>query len=406
MRVLVTGGAGFIGSHLTDAFLARGDEVIVVDDLSTGRAGRLDEHAWLHKLSITDATSLGEIVRGTRPQLICHLAAHIDVRTSVDAPARDAQVNVVGTVNVLEAARATGARVLFGSSGGTLYGRNAPIPSREDVLPLPESPVGIAKYCAEQYIGLYNRLHGTRHSILRLANVYGPRQDPGGDAGVIPIFCGCVHAGDDLPLYGDGSQTRDYVYVGDAVSAFLAAADAGRPGTWNIGTGVEVSVLDIAAIIGDVAGHPVQTRPGDSRAGELLRSSLAVDRVARDLDWQAGTPLTAGIGTVYRWIEAGAPDRASSASPGARAPGTPNLPAPVSTSSAPGAGLVAGSARTRLRRASPPRRAQPARPPRALAVLTSRATSGGAPRLNATWIASMTWAGTRVISGQVKWTTS
>ena len=194
------------------------------------------EHAWLHKLSITDAISLGEIVQGTRPQLICHLAAHIDVRTSVDAPAQDAQVNVVGTVNVLEAARATGARVLFGSSGGTLYGRNAPIPSREDVLPLPESPVGIAKYCAEQYIGLYNRLHGTRHSILRLANVYGPRQDPGGDAGVIPIFCGCVHAGDDLPLYGDGSQTRDYVYVGDAVSAFLAAADAGRPGTWNIGT--------------------------------------------------------------------------------------------------------------------------------------------------------------------------
>ena len=310
MRVLVTGGAGFIGSHLTDAFLARGDDVIVVDDLSTGRAGRLDEHAWLHKLSITDAMSLGEIVQGTRPHLICHLAAHIDVRTSVDAPAQDAQVNVVGTVNVLEAARATGARVLFGSSGGTLYGRNAPIPSREDVLPLPESPVGIAKYCAEQYIGLYNRLHGTRHSILRLANVYGPRQDPGGDAGVIPIFCGCVHAGDDLPLYGDGSQTRDYVYVGDAVSAFLAAADAGRPGTWNIGTGVEVSVLDIVAIIGDVAGHPVRTRPGEPRAGELLRSSLAVDRVARDLDWQARTPLTAGIGTVYRWIEAGAPDRA------------------------------------------------------------------------------------------------
>ena len=183
MRVLVTGGAGFIGSHLTDAFLARGDDVIVVDDLSTGRAGRPDEHAWLHKLSITDAMSLGEIVQGTRPQLICHLAAHIDVRTSVDAPARDAQVNVVGTVNVLEAARATGARVLFGSSGGTLYGRNAPIPSREDVLPLPESPVGIAKYCAEQYIGLYNRLHGTRHSILRLANVYGPRQDPGGTPG-------------------------------------------------------------------------------------------------------------------------------------------------------------------------------------------------------------------------------
>jgi UDP-glucose 4-epimerase len=310
MRLLVTGGAGFIGSHLTDAFQARGDDVVVVDDLSTGRAGRLDEHASLHKLSITDAASLGDVVRAARPALICHLAAHIDVRTSVDAPAQDAQVNVVGTVNVLEAARAIGARVLLGSSGGTLYGRNAPIPSREDVLPLPESPVGIAKYCAEQYVGLYNRLHGTRHSILRLANVYGPRQDPDGDAGVIPIFCGCILAGDDPPLYGDGSQTRDYVYVRDAVSAFLAAADAGRPGVWNIGTGVEVSVLDIVTIIGDVAGHPIATRSGQPRAGELLRSSLAVDRVARDLDWRARVPLAEGIAKVYRWIEAGAPDRA------------------------------------------------------------------------------------------------
>ena len=328
MRVLVTGGAGFIGSHLADAFLARGDEVIVVDDLSTGRAGRLDEQAGLHKLSITDAVSLGEIVRGTRPELICHLAAHVDVRTSVDAPAQDAQVNVLGTVNVLEAARATGARVLFSSSGGILYGRNAAIPSREDVLPLPESPAGIAKYCAEQYIGLYNRLHGTRHSIMRLANVYGPRQDPSGDAGVIPIFCGFVLAGEDPPLYGDGSQTRDYVYVGDAVSAFLAAADAGRPGTWNIGTGVEVSVLDIVAIIGQVAGHPIATRPGEPRAGELLRSSLSVDRVARDLDWRARAPLAEGIGRVYRWIEAGAPDRARCVVARGRPPGAPAGPGP------------------------------------------------------------------------------
>ena len=362
MRVLVTGGAGFIGSHLADAFLARGDEVIVVNDLSTGRAGRLDEQAGLHKLSITDAVSLGEIVRGTRPELICHLAAHVNVRTSVDAPAQDAQVNVLGTVNVLEAARATGARVLFSSSGGILYGRNAAIPSREDVLPLPESPAGIAKYCAEQYIGLYNRLHRTRHSIMRLANVYGPRQDPSGDAGVIPIFCGFVLAGEDPPLYGDGSQTRDYVYVGDAVSAFLAAADAGRPGTWNIGTGVEVSVLDIVEIIGQVAGHPIATRPGEPRAGELLRSSLSVDRVARDLDWRARTPLAEGIGRVYRWIEARRPRPRAVLTRGAT-PRSPRLPASVGTLSAAGAGLVAGSARTRLRRASPPRRASPGAEP-------------------------------------------
>ncbi len=164
MRVLVTGGAGFIGSHLTDAFLARGDEVLVVDDLSRGRHARLDDHTALHKLSITDAGPLTALVEWARPELICHLAAQIDVRVSLAAPADDAQTNAVGTVNVLEAARVADARVLFCSTGGTLYGRDAPIPSMEDVLPLPESPYGIAKYCAEQYVGLYNRLHGTRHN--------------------------------------------------------------------------------------------------------------------------------------------------------------------------------------------------------------------------------------------------
>jgi len=310
MRVFVTGGAGFIGSHLTDGFLARGDEVTVVDDLSAGRAGRLDETATLHKLSIADADSFTGLVRQVRPRLICHLAAHIDVRSSVSSPATDAQANVVGTVNVLEAARAIDARVLFASSGGALYGRNAPIPSREDVLPLPESPTGIAKYCAEQYIGLYNRLHGTRHSILLMANVYGPRQDPGGESGVIPIFCASALAGQAPPVYGDGTQTRDYVYVADTVSAFLAAADTDRPGTWNIGAGTEVSVLDIVAIIDAVAGGAPAPRFGQPRAGELLRSALAVSRAARDLDWHPQVPLDEGVAVVYGWIKAGAPDRA------------------------------------------------------------------------------------------------
>jgi UDP-glucose 4-epimerase len=310
MRVLVTGGAGFIGSHLTDAFLTRGDDVAVIDDLSAGRAARLDDHATLHKLSITDAGPLTAVVSRVRPDLICHLAAQIDVRSSVAAPAEDAQVNVVGMVNVLEAARIAGARVLFASSGGALYGRDAPIPSREEVLPLPESPYGIAKYCAEQYIGLYNRLHGTRHSILRLANVYGPRQDPSGDAGVIPIFCGCVVAGEEPTIYGDGAQTRDLVYVADAVSVFLAAADSGRPGIWNAGTGIEVSVLDLIAVIAGIAGHPVTPQFAPARVGDLLRSSLAVDRAERDLGWRADTPLTDGVTKVYRWIQAGAPDRA------------------------------------------------------------------------------------------------
>jgi UDP-glucose 4-epimerase len=311
MRVLVTGGAGFIGSHLTDAFLARGDEVAVVDDLSRGRHDRLESRAAVHKLSITEDGPLTALVERTRPELICHLAAQIDVRVSVAAPADDAQTNVVGTVNVLEAARAADARVLFCSTGGALYGRDAPIPSLEDVLPLPESPYGIAKYCAEQYVGLYNWLHGTRHTILRLANVYGPRQDPAGESGVIPIFCARVLAGERPVIYGDGTQTRDYVYVGDAVAAFLAAADQGRPGIWNFGTGVESSVLDLARLIGEAAGRPVDPQFAPARPGELQRSALAVERAERDLGWKPAVTLADGIRRVYRWIEAGAPDRAA-----------------------------------------------------------------------------------------------
>ena len=312
MRVLVTGGAGFIGSHLTDALLARGDQVAVVDDLSRGRFARLDDQVILHKLSITDAGSLAALVKQIGPELICHLAAQIDVRVSVAAPADDAQTNAVGTVNVLEAARAADARVLFCSTGGALYGRDAPIPSLEDVLPLPESPYGVAKYCAEQYVGLYNRLHGTRHTILRLANVYGPRQDPAGESGVIPIFCDRVLAGERPVIYGDGKQTRDYVYVSDAVAAFLAAADQGRPGIWNFGTGVEVSVLDLAALIGEAAGRAVDPQFAPARPGELQRSALAVERAERDLGWRPAVPLADGVRRVYQWIEAGAPDRAAS----------------------------------------------------------------------------------------------
>lgn len=310
MRVLVTGGAGFIGSHLVDGLLARGDEVSVLDDLSTGRPGRLDDRVTLHKLSVTEAGPLADLVGQIRPDLICHLAAQIDVRASVAAPAVDARTNVVGTVNVLEAARAADVRLLFCSTGGALYGRDAPIPSLEDVLPLPESPYGIAKYCAEQYVGLYNRLHGTRHSVLRLANVYGPRQDPSGEAGVVTIFCSRVLAGEPPVIYGDGAATRDYVYVTDAVAAFLAAADRGRPGTWNIGTGTEVSVLELAGLIGSAAGREVTPAFAAPRPGELQRSALAVQRAQIDLGWRATMPLADGVRSVYEWISAGAPDRA------------------------------------------------------------------------------------------------
>jgi UDP-glucose 4-epimerase len=311
MRVLVTGGAGFIGSHLADALVRRGDAVEVIDDMSTGRPGRVPEQAVVHKLSVTDATGLTALTADFGPELICHLAARIDVRSSVSHPAEDAQANVIGTVNVLEAARAVGARVLFGSTGAVIYGRDAPIPSMEDVLPLPESPYGVAKHCAEQYVLLYNRLHATSHAVLRFANVYGPRQDPAGLVGVVAIFCAEALAGTRPVIYGDGLQTRDYVYVGDAVGAFLAAADRGRPGTWNIGTGIEVSVLDLTRVISEVTGHQLEPVFTAARPGELLRGALAPDRAWRDLGWAPATSLADGVGRVYRWIEAGSPERAS-----------------------------------------------------------------------------------------------
>ena len=311
MRVIVTGGAGFIGSHLTDAFLARGDDVTVIDDLSAGRAARLDERVVLHKLSVTDARLLHQAVDAGEPDLICHLAAQIDVRASVARPAADAQTNVVGTINVLEAARNVQARVLLCSTGGAIYGRDAPIPSMEDVLPLPESPYGIGKHCAEQYLGLYNRLHGTAHSVLRLANVYGPRQDPTGEAGVVPIFCSQILAGARPTIFGDGTQTRDYVYVGDVVAAFLAAADHRRPGTWNIGVGTEVSVLDLVRVVADVTGRSADYTLAPARPGELQRSALAVERARLDLGWKPAKGLAEGIRMVCDWIRAGTPDRAA-----------------------------------------------------------------------------------------------
>lgn len=309
MRIIVTGGAGFIGSHLTDALLGRGDQVWVVDNLSAGRMSRLHEKAVLVEQSIVHAEALAALVEDVRPQLICHLAAQIDVRASVKFPVDDAWVNVIGTINVLEAARGADARVLFCSSGGALYGQDAPIPSPESVPPMPESPYGTAKYCAEQYICMDNRLHGTCHAVLRLANVYGPRQCPSGEAAVIPRFCSRALHGERLIIYGDGRQTRDFIYVSDVVAAFLAAADCGMPGTWNVGTGVEVSVLDLAAIISEISGTPFDPEFAPSRAGEIERSAVSAELARRVLGWCPVATLAEGVRAVYRWIENGTHDR-------------------------------------------------------------------------------------------------
>jgi UDP-glucose 4-epimerase len=312
MRVLVTGGAGFIGSHLYDAFRANGDEVCVIDDLSRGRVDRLPKDAEIYKESILDATRLSALVAQVEPELICHLAAQVDVRSSVSCPGGDAQVNVIGTINVLDAARAVDARVLFSSTGGALYGEDAPLPSPEDAFPVPGSPYGVSKYCAEQYIGLVNRLFGTEHAILRFANVYGPRQgSSSGEACVISAFCANGIQGKPLTIYGDGRQTRDYVYIDDCVAAILAVAGYGKAGTWNIGTGIETSVADLAALVADLTGNEAQPVFAPARIGELARSALNCERAARDLGWRPATSLADGVQAVIRWFVAGAPDRVS-----------------------------------------------------------------------------------------------
>jgi UDP-glucose 4-epimerase len=305
VRILVTGGAGFIGSHVCDAFLARGNEVRVIDDLSRGHVGRVPEGVEVCKSSILDAPALAALVAEFRPELICHLAAQVDVRVSVEFPSKDAEANVIGMINVLDAARAVGARVIFSSTGGAIYGEGAPVPSPEDTFPAPSSPYGVGKYCAEQYIGLYNRLFGTAHAILRFANVYGPRQGWAGEGGVVSIFCANGIHGKSLTIYGDGQQTRDYVYVGDVVAAFLAAADDGKAGIWNIGSGTEVTVLDLAALVLGLTGRRSQLVFAPARTGELSRSALACQRAERDLGWRPVTSLADGLRAVVSWFEAG-----------------------------------------------------------------------------------------------------
>jgi UDP-glucose 4-epimerase len=302
MRTLVTGGAGFIGSTLVDALLARGDEVVVVDDLSTGRESNLDgalrNGAELVRADIREAERLEQIVVDAGPDTIFHFAAQIDVRKSIGEPGWDASINVVGTANLLESARKAGvARFVNTSTGGAIYGDVDTIPSPESTRPAPMAGYGTSKFCAEQYCNLYARLHGLRTVTLRYGNVYGPRQDPLGEAGVIAIFCGRLMDGGRPTIYGDGAQTRDYVYVGDVVEANLAAAD--RPGVGgevNIGTGRETSVLDLVQILqqeGDRDDFEADLAP--ARIGEIERSCLDVTRAREELGWTARTSLADGM---------------------------------------------------------------------------------------------------------------
>ena len=303
MRCLVTGGAGFIGSNLVDALLARGDEVTVVDDLSTGRRvnleGALGAGAELAELDIRDAAALASLASERRPQAVFHLAAQIDVRKSLEDPAFDAAINIGGTANVLEAARLGGSdRVVFVSTGGAIYGEGAgqQLPLDEATAIAPLSAYGQSKYAAEGYLALYERLHGLSTVALRLGNVYGPRQDPLGEAGVIAIFCGLIGSGGRPTVYGDGTQTRDYLFVGDVVAAALAAAGSAVTGPVNLGTGTETSVLELVEILARLGGsagfEPEFAQP---RAGEVQRIALDASRAERELGWRPQTGLEDGL---------------------------------------------------------------------------------------------------------------
>jgi UDP-glucose 4-epimerase len=290
---MVTGGAGFIGSHLVDVLLARGEEVHVVDNLATGSRENLEAAVELHELDIRDE-ALASLAAQVRPEVVFHLAAQADVGTSVERPAFDADVNVIGTVRVLEAARDAGARVVFTSSGGAIYGE-CERPAREDDELQPLSPYGTSKLAGEEYLSTWNRLYGGAHVACRLANVYGPRQLPTLEGGVIAIFLDRLRDGQETVIFGDGGQTRDFVYVGDVVRGLVAAAAAPEGAVYNVGTGVATSVGELHRLCADVAGVAQEPRFEADRPGDLRASVIDPSRAERELDWGAAWTLEEGL---------------------------------------------------------------------------------------------------------------
>ena len=293
MHALVTGGAGFIGSNLVDALIERGDDVTIVDDLSFGKRQHLNSQARCIEADIRAGVDLDGV------EVVFHLAAQTDVGTSVARPMDDASVNVLGTIRVLEAAREAGVKVAFTSTGGAIYGEcDGPAP--EDSPRRPLSPYGIAKLCAEEYVGGWNRIHGARHTVVRLANVYGPRQDPSLEGGVVAVFFDRLGRGEETTIFGDGLQTRDFIYVGDVVEALLAAADHDG-GVFNIGTGQETTVLDLHRACAGIAGSQQEPQFAPERLGDVRRSVLDVALAERELGWHARTPLEQGLARTWAW---------------------------------------------------------------------------------------------------------
>jgi UDP-glucose 4-epimerase len=308
MRVLITGGAGFIGSHVAAAHIARGDTVVILDNLSSGRRENVPEGAELVVLDVRDAAA-ADLVREQRFDLISLHAAQLDVRVSVADPRLDASINIDGLLNLLEAARESGGgRVLFVSSGGVVYGEPELRPTLETAPKQPESPYGVSKLTGEHYLYYYHRVHGLDYAALRYSNVYGPRQDPHGEAGVVAIFSTRLMQHEPITVYGDGEQTRDYVFVQDVVAANLALAEADLPNAravddraFNVGTGVETSVRQLGGLLMEASERRVEMRTAAARPGELRNSSLDTQKL-RALGWGPKTTLEDGLQQTYRWI--------------------------------------------------------------------------------------------------------
>jgi UDP-glucose 4-epimerase len=296
-QAIVTGGAGFIGSHVVDSLLDDGYGVTVIDDLSSGRADRVASAARLIELDIVDGAAVRRVVEEVGPEAVYHLAAQASVVASVEDPGRDCEVNVRGTLNVVAAANGVGAPVVFTSTGGALYGDDAPMPTSEDREPAPLSPYGAAKWAAEAYVKTWGLANGMPNAVARLGNVYGPRQSPHGEAGVVAIFAHRLYTGQRPKLYGHGRPTRDYVYVGDVVDALRAAA--GRAGTYNVATGVETDVMTVWSELREASGADVEPELAELREGELEHSCIDSSRAQRELGWRARVPIREGLRKTY-----------------------------------------------------------------------------------------------------------